>query len=643
MIETTICSSADELADLREEWERLETPEGAYYTTHRFVSAWWQSYRHAPGYRLHVVVVRQEGQVVGIGPFAFRPEVREGRQVDVLRWASRGDYLSLLHAHGGSVAAPETITAHVLAELQRIVDDGEAASVHLPGIPSDSELAWHVRTSQRYHKHLRFLVESPVIDLRAPRVVPSHARKYRNRLLRERDVTFATFAGDEHGILDRIAAVHRAEKNHLVQERSRTERHSLYDDDRRVEHVRRVFTDTGDALTFAFLDGDAATGQVLAYRTVFRHGRRLLSWNSAYLPELEDYRMGKVLQLQILENLDVQGLGEEVDEFDLGAGSYPWKFEWTPRQRLTYRFLLRPPAPAKVQKSATTSAGSDGVTSGGGTATRSDQESRPSTARETPAAGKPAQPLWRRAVRRGVRAGIARLPDGAAESARRVARTRRLRREVVVWYVPHPDDESIFMGGAIAAERDRRHVVVLLTRGEASQAIRGVSARLGRELTVEEFVAARERECRAALGHLGADPDDVVRAELPDGGLTADSVLGVVRRQARRHRGASHRTMSYLDVHTDHSAAGRGLRRAHQLGVVEDARFYLPVPQQLDERATRVALDRRAVAAKTAAMGEYQLWAPEQGRYAVGWRSVSELLAYHRKTPHERVHGPELD
>lgn len=623
MIETTICSSADELADLREEWEGLETPEGAYYTTHRFVTAWWQSYRQAPGYRLHVVVVRQEGQIVGIGPFAFRPEVREGRQVDVLRWASHGDYLSLLHAHGGSVAAPETITAHILAELQRIVDDEEAASVHLPGIPSDSELAWHVRTSQRYHKHLRFLVESPVIDLRAPRVVPSHARKYRNRLLRERDVTFATFEGDEHGILDRMAAVHRAEKNHLVQERSRTERHSLYDDDRRVEHVRRVFTDTGDALTFAFLDGAAATGQVLAYRTVFRHGRRLLSWNSAYLPELEDYRMGKVLQLQILEHLDEHGLGEEVDEFDLGAGSYPWKFEWTPRQRLTYRFLLRPPAPKQAPKS------------------------RRAAAPEPPAPpaspGTPAQPLWRRAVRRGVRAGIARLPDGAAESARRVARTRRLRREVVVWYVPHPDDESIFMGGAIAADRDRRHVVVLLTRGEASQAIRGVSARLGRALTVEELVTAREREFRAALGHLGADPDDVVRAELPDGGLTADSVLGVVRRQARRHRGASHRTMSYLDVHADHSAAGRGLRRAHQLGVVEDARFYLPVPQQLDERATRVALDRRAVAAKTAAMGEYQLWAPEQGRYAVGWRSVSELLAYHRKTPHERVHAPELD
>ncbi|GAA5158157.1 GNAT family N-acetyltransferase [Ornithinimicrobium tianjinense] len=633
MIETVICSTTEELAQLRDEWEALETPDGAYYTTHRFVSAWWGSYQDAPGYRLHVVVVRQDGRAVGIAPFAFRPEERDGRTVDVLRWASHGDYMCVLVAHDAAAAAPATVMARVLDELQRIIDDGEAFSVHLPSVQSESDFAWHVRTSQRYHQKLTFLIENPYIDLRRPRTVPSHARKYRNQFLRDREASFTVFRGDEHGILERIAEVHRAEKEHLVEARSRTERHSLYEDDRRVEHLRRVFHDTDDTLTFAFHEGDAATGRVLAYRTVFRHGRRLFSWNSAYLPEMERYRMGKVLQLQIVEHLEASELTDEIDEFDLGAGKYPWKFEWTPLHRPTYRFLLKPGTPKTptITKPTTMKP-----------ITMKPESEQPM--KSQPSAPVPSRlPLWRRAARRGVRETLARLPERHADTVRRIVRTRRPRRGTVVWYVPHADDESIFMGGAIASERGRRNIVVLLTRGDASQAIAGVGAKLGRALSVDEFVAARDLEFRAALSHLGVREQDVVRANLPDGALTAELVLEVVRRQARRHPGASHRTMSYLDVHADHAAAGRALRLAHAEGLVRDARFYLPVPQVVDERAARVELDPTAIKAKAAALREYQQWRPEEGRLAVGWRSVADLIVFHRRTPHERVHGPDLD
>lgn len=642
MIDVSICRTAEELADLRDAWVTLEShPDTPFYVTHRFVSAWWGSYSHAPGYRLHVVVVRQEGRVVGIGPFALRPEERDGRTVDVLRWASHGDYLSVLHARDKDVAAPETILGLVLDELARIVDDGEVASVHLTGIPSDSEFAWRVRRSQDHHKNLAFLIENPWIDLRGPRVVPSHARKYRNRLQRDHSVTFGVFKGNEHGILERIGVVHRAEKDHLVEQKARAERHSLYEDDRRVDHIRGVFAATDDALTFALIDGgDSASGRVLAYRTVFRHGRRMLSWNSAYLPEFEEYRLGKVLQLQILEHLDVHDLA---DEFDLGAGRYPWKFEWTPHLRSTYRYLRKAPARPRASTAPTTASVTKESVSEGSTET-----SGPGAGGAPPAAGDGEQrraedsPPWRRMARLAARETVRRLPPALAEPVRTVARTRRLRRQTVVWYVPHPDDETIFMGGAIASLRDCRHVVVLLTRGDASQAIIGISSKLAQPLTLEEFVAARDREFVAAIRHLGVAARDVVRLGLPDGGLTEQAVLEVIRNQARRHRGASHRTMSYLDVHPDHASAGRALREAHRLAVVDEAVFYLPVPQVVDERAPQVDLDERARAAKEAALREYQLWEPDRGRYAVGRRSVSELLTYHRRTPIERSHGPEL-
>lgn len=639
-MDVSIVTTAAELAGLREEWERLEgRPETPYYVGHRFVSAWWHSAENVPGFRLHVVTVRHEGRLVGVGPFSIRPEERAGRAVQVVRWASHGDYLSVLHADetgpaGGSLPRPESITRLILEQLDDLLASGEIASVHLTGIPSESLFAWHVRKSQEHHQHLAFLIENPYIDLTAGHSLPSHTKKYRNKVLREHDLTFAVFRGNEHGILERLAAVHIAEKELLVNERGREERHSLYEDPQRLAHIRNVFEDTDDAVTFAFVEGsDVTKGAIAAYRTVFRHGERLLSWNSAYLPTYEPYRMGKVLQLQILEHLETaeHRLGA-ITEFDLGAGKYPWKFEWTPLQRPTYRLLMKPPVQERTQP-------------------------RPAAKKAEP---KPAEPKHaepkhadvkqvtsrvpdsatrRRALRRVAR----HLPDVVTEPARRIVRSRRDRRApVTIWYVPHPDDETIFMGGSIAAQREGRNILVVLTEGEASEAIIGTNRKLDTPITREEMVAGRGRELAAAARQLGVAERDLLHAHLPDGAVTTPAVLEVIRRQAKRFPSAAHRTMSYHDGHPDHAAAGHALLEAHRTGIVSDAQFHLPVPEVIDDRATEVELDDRAVKTKLAALDEYCVWEPERGRYALGRRSVSELISYQRRTPQEMVHGPQL-
>lgn len=630
-MDVSILTTSDALAELGPEWVELEaTPQTPYYVTHRFVTAWWRSVENLPGYRLHVVTVRHEGRLVGVGPFAVRPEQRSGRPANVLRWASHGDYLSLLYydeasVGRGQVVRPEKITRAVVDHLTEMVTSGEVASVHLTGIPSESLFAWHVRKSQEHHGYLAFLIENPYLDLKQRYSVPSHTKKYRNKVLREHELLFAVFHGDEHNILDRIAAVHVAEKQHLVEEHGRDERHSLFEDAQRVEHIRRVFTDTNDAITFAFVEGDdPATGRIAAYRTVFQSDGRLLSWNSAYLPAYEPFRMGKVLQLQILEYLDSHDAERHwAQEFDLGAGKYPWKFEWTPLHRATYRLLIKPP-PAPKKQPASSSTGQP--------APKPPTQAPPVTL--TPRGG---------AQRRVARSIAARLPKAVADPLRALVRAERHRRlPVTIWYIPHPDDETIFMGGAIASERQRRHILVLLTKGEASEAILGTNRKLDQPLTREQFVDARDRELRAAAAQLGVAERDIHRAGLPDGDVRGEQVLTLIRRYARRHPQASHRTMSYFDAHPDHAAAGAALREAHARGVVGDAQFHLPVPQVVDERATRVRLDDLAVSYKLAALGEYCVWEPQEGRYALGRRSVSELISYQRRTPHEEVHGPDL-
>lgn len=654
-MEVSVVDTSEGLAQLRPEWEELEQAPGTpYYVTHRFVSAWWASAEHLPGFQLHVVTVRHEGRLVGIGPFSVRPEERSGRPVRTLRWASHGDYLSLLHLDEGDTGQqvrPEKITRAIMSELTALVDSGDVSSVHLTGIPSDSAFAWHVRKDQEHHKHLAFLIENPYLDLTQGYSVPSHTKKYRNKVLREHDLVFAVFHGAEHDILDRIAEVHIAEKRHLVEQHGRTERHSLFEDPQRVEHIRRVFTDTDDATTFALVEGsDPTSGRIAAYRTVFHSAGRLLSWNSAYLPTYEPYRMGKVLQLEILEHLDAEDPTRQwAKEFDLGAGKYPWKFEWTPLYRSTYRLLIKPTPSAPAKSAPEQASAPRERTPAPPTTTAPVPTQAPNSGTTKPGPTKPGTPTTTApSTPSRVGHGVARrvagyLPAAVVDPVRALVRAERHRRlPVTICYVPHPDDETIFMGGAIASERQRRHILVVLTRGEASEAILGTNRKLDRPITREEFVAARNRELHAAALQLGVAARDVHQAGLADGGVQRDQVLALIRQYARRFPNASHRTMSFFDGHRDHAAAGEALREAHALGIVEDVHFHLPVPQVTDERATRLRLDRTATERKLAALAEYCVWEPSQGRYALGRRSVSELISYQRRTPHEEVHGPDL-
>ena len=136
----------------------------------------------------------------------------------------------------------------------------------------------------------------------------------------------------------------------------------------------------------------------------------------------------------------------------------------------------------------------------------------------------------------------------------RPSRSRNTEPRPTIWYVPHPDDETIFMGGSIRANRSERNLVVLLTRGGASKARERVNARLDHPLDEAAFMSAREREFRAAIADLGVARDDVEVLDLPDGAVDTARVRRVIRDMERKLPGATHRTLSDLDPHPDHRA-----------------------------------------------------------------------------------------
>jgi LmbE family N-acetylglucosaminyl deacetylase len=118
----------------------------------------------------------------------------------------------------------------------------------------------------------------------------------------------------------------------------------------------------------------------------------------------------------------------------------------------------------------------------------------------------------------------------------------------VLVVAPHPDDEVIGPGGALARHVDAGHdvTVLLLTSG-------GATAAGGRDVT-----AAREAESRRALAHLGGRIG-LRLARLPDGDLAGhrEAVVDAIGRHAAG--AACVYAPSLLDPHPDHVVAARAV------------------------------------------------------------------------------------
>lgn len=149
----------------------------------------------------------------------------------------------------------------------------------------------------------------------------------------------------------------------------------------------------------------------------------------------------------------------------------------------------------------------------------------------------------------------------------------------VLVLAPHPDDESIGCGGAIARHVDRGDAVTVLvaTSGEATA---GGPARHG------ALGPAREAECRAACATLGSR--EPVFARLPDGALSdhVDELAAVIRDLGTRC--AVVYVPAVLDPHRDHRAANRALATAGLSADVYGYEVWSPAPVDVVLDVTQV-------------------------------------------------------
>jgi CelD/BcsL family acetyltransferase involved in cellulose biosynthesis len=135
-------------------------------------------------------------------------------------------------------------------------------------------------------------------------------------------------------LYDRIALVHKKEKQYLQQVKGRIDRRSIFDDHQNEIFFKQLFRNNNCVLIL-FLETQAK--EIIAYQICYWYKNKLYGWNTGYDPNYAKYGVFDVLMQESIRHIKSW---EHVDELDLGAGSYSWKFRWTSQCRALYSLLM---------------------------------------------------------------------------------------------------------------------------------------------------------------------------------------------------------------------------------------------------------------------------------------------------------------
>jgi LmbE family N-acetylglucosaminyl deacetylase len=167
---------------------------------------------------------------------------------------------------------------------------------------------------------------------------------------------------------------------------------------------------------------------------------------------------------------------------------------------------------------------------------------------------------------------------------------------------PHPDDETLAVGGLIAAAHSRGIDVTLLavTDGESAY---GLDHSLG---------VVRQTEQERAAAHLGIPREKIVRLCLPDSGVMAREAELIRRMEALVSRNTFLVAPWSEDFHPDHKACGRAAERVAAAAGIDLASYFFWTwhTQRVDEVETiplrKLELNSEWLAAKTMALAEHR-------------------------------------
>ncbi|QZY55333.1 GNAT family N-acetyltransferase [Crassaminicella profunda] len=328
MLSKTI-TTTEEFYNLQEDWERLQEqdPDVTYYSTFEFAKAWWDAYKNDQDKELFIVCIYQDKDIVGIAPFIIQKENKKIMSWNTLRFLGRGDFLGIL------VDRSNNNEMTIIKDIFKCIEDNTEKweRLSLTHIKHNSSIVAFILKSGKYNRKLKYLIECPYILLNKYRdfaefnrkFVSGQVRNYRNKLMKNFNYQFRIVNNKDIDMYDEISKVHKKEQEYLIDKYNRKERKSIFTDKKKTSYLKQIYKNNSKVLTFMLTDGE---NNLLGYDTCYLYKGVLHSWNIAYNPEFEKYRIGKILNYEIVKYVFKTKIA---DVFDFGAGRYPWKFEWT--------------------------------------------------------------------------------------------------------------------------------------------------------------------------------------------------------------------------------------------------------------------------------------------------------------------------
>lgn len=221
----------------------------------------------------------------------------------------------------------------------------------------------------------------------------------------------------------------------------------------------------------------------------------------------------------------------------------------------------------------------------------------------------------------------------------------------MIYLVPHQDDELLTLGldacRTINSGESDVHVV-LLTDGSKSnkrfEICNGKECPLHPgihqyELDIPHFIAARDLEFRGSCDALGYAPGSVhfFPRRMIDSLLSTNAADAAIRSVlAQFPEGAAVRTISPYGgkkQHADHRNLGLAALKLYREGLIRDLKLFIE-PYCLDAckaehpelTLTVLNADEQEKMQLSEAIRSYSIWDPDQGRYAIGYHSVTVVF-----------------
>lgn len=238
-----------------------------------------------------------------------------------------------------------------------------------------------------------------------------------------------------------------------------------------------------------------------------------------------------------------------------------------------------------------------------------------------------------------------------------------------LYFAPHQDDELIVLGVDLcrnAREQADSIHVYLCTDGSAS-CVRGslcngaFDCTLHEEphcynLTVDEFIAARDREYRLSCAAMGVPEENIHISPLrkPDQHLSlndAEQIILDALSQVPAGETVSVRTLSPCYPHRkqqdDHKNLGLAASKLFREGKFQELVLILEYEAMEDcfqrfpeTNFAEIRADDDDFKKLTAAAAAYRRWDPENGFFAVGYHSVQGEFVTLLGDPRTIIHGP---